>query len=897
MGRRALYGGERGIKNRQDDLKKKMSAAAEADLAHDFGEGFPERDKFMETDLVRFQEIAQSYGISKFTASVTAFKSILGSNPFLLLRSTLPPQIFPAYFPGTVYKEDQILGELGINYIDIKNQFKKKMRAGETGENTAIRIDNLTIPIPGGGGTSRTYEVSGVLVKDKIGERKLNIASRFEQVTGGMVKKIALVIDASGGLSMTSLLNSDLTPLPNNTMDFYIIENIENDSDSATKLKTFDRPKNPPNKQPNLFFLKDETTSVLYPKFNLVQGENDAEMLFGNADVVLSRAGDEMEADFTFGPEETYHIEDVSQNANVKNASLNIIAATLAKGGTVSSDGIVARVGDRTPYLFPYIKRIGDWCQALSLLDGTRKYNILDRQHEPLTPATQTTLDDLRKDNTAIGLLTLDRILLGYALLLGIDVFFTTATDLRLLIYFKNTETQMTADEVERKVGKLKGDFETELATIGKDNVATILDEAVASVAGANTNTDYMQKLRGALYRVSVLRTDFDMITKKINEIQAKVSQPISDLEKYAAYFEGLTLLRKLKTDETHNETQRNSLLTYPSFVEEKQLFAVINNRPQSRDVSSKLKVVLSKTILNDAKQSKIIFEKYKKPDRLKEMVAYVPTEPNATTFQEIFKALGEVRLLFGASQQGGGDEDVESLKQFIVSALESKGFFAETVKPTDRPLPLMKGSYYRNDGSAPYTVIDDYMITKEDLPVFERILDGWSKRDRITEEKFVACRLMLLYTDMLRGELEKLKTSEDDVIVLPPSDDEDMDIPEDTGTKQPSDVKIANHKRIYYKAANLLDIHNKFLAQSSWQSAAIESLNAYKGADLLDNDTINSLTGRDALRSDDYDTTFAKIKTLQYAIAYTYENTDKRTIDKKAQRTGGRKTRRKTAA
>lgn len=841
MGRKPLYsGGERGIRSRQQEVINKLFETAQADFYHDFGENVPERDKFTQEDRQRFLEIAQGYGISKVTAIVTGFNEVVGSNPFKLVRSSLPSKIFPSVGTNTnVLDENSALKNLGIDYEAIKKQLKDELAKIQDPATSVVRIPDITFPLPGG--ESRTYEVSGVVMKDKKGEGTFNIASRFELVTGGK-SNIALVIDASGGLSMTSLVNTDLNPLPTNKMNVYILENIENDSDSATKLKTLDKPKDQSRveKQPNVFFLRDEQNTVLYPNFKLDRAESDGELLFGNANLVLSRAGDEMEADFTFGDGSTYHIENVSQNANVKNASLNVLASALAEGGSVRGGELVVPEGVRKPFLFPYIKRVGDWCQALSLLDGTRKY--IDQTGQ------ETTLDELRKKDTAIGLLTLDRILLGYALTLGIDVFFTTATDLRLLLYFHNKETQLSEEELQVKIAELQPVFDAELSAIGKDNVAQILDEAVDYVLGSTTNTDYIRRLRGALYRISTLRTDFANLTAKVNALKETVVEGLPAKDKALALFEGITILKKLKADELHNETQRRSFSSYPAFVEEKPTFDLVNLRPQSRGAVSKLKVILSKDIYNDALQVKRIFESYGKTNRLAEFLSVDVKEPNAAVFQDIFTALDEVRVLFGAAQKGGGEEDIEALKQFVVTPLDAATYEQKTQQPPeDIPLPLVINTYYRDKKSLPYSVVDSYILTKEDLPVFQRIL-AYGDRHSPEEEKFLATRLMLLYADILQGELECLVATEDD-----------------------SDVKDVGHMRIYYKVSQLQDILQRNL---NWNKMLVETYNTYEGAELLDNDAIQqAAVGRDGLRNPkDYGRTFQKLQTLHMALAYTIQ-------------------------
>lgn len=885
MGRKPLYGGERGIRSREQDVINKLFETAQADFYHDFGENVPERDKFTNDDRQRFIEIAQGYGISKVNAIVTGFNEVVGSNPFKLVRSSLPSKIFPSIGTNRDFMdENSALRNLGIDYEGIKKQFKSEIaKAKESGTygTSALRIPDVTFTLPGG--ETRTYEVSGVVMKDKEGAGTYNIASRFELVTGGK-SNIALVIDASGGLSMTSLVNTDLEPLPNNKMNIYILENIENDSDSATKLKTLDKPKDATRteQQPNVVFLQDETDTVLYPNFKLDKAENDGELLFGNANLVLSRAGDEMEADFTFADGTTHHIENVSQNANVKNASLNILASALAEGGVVRGGEIVVPEGVKKPFLFPYIKRVGDWCQALSLLDGTRKYKMLDVQHTPT--GQQTSLDELRKQDTAIGLLTLDRILLGYALTLGIDVFFTTATDLRLLLYFHNKETQLTDEELQVKLGELKAVFDAEIVGIGKDNVAQILDEAVAYVLGSTTNTDYIRRLRGALYRVSTLRTDFAVLTSKIKQLQEIVNPDIvieeeeaSIKDKYLAYFEAITILKKLKADEIHNDTQRRSFSSYPAFVEEKPTLDMIASRPQSRGAVAKLKVILSKEIFNDALQTKKIFETYGKADRLAEFVSVEVKEPNVDVFQYIFTSLNEVRALFGAPQRGGSEDDLDALKQFVVTPVDFDTYYQKTQQPpVDEPLPLILNTYYRDKKSLPYSVVNEYIITKEDLPIFQRILASGDRRTP-EDEKFIATRLMLLYADILQGELEGLVASEDE------EDDE-----------TPSSVKDIGHKRIYYKASQLQDIVQRYIATQNWNKAFQEAFNTYEGAELLDNETIEQIAvGRDGLRNPkDYGRTFQKLQTIHSALAYILQTPSSPSkVGVKRRREGGLRT------
>ena len=806
---------------------------------------------------------------------------MVGSNPYKLVRSSISSKIYPAVgTEGGYLNEMDALKNLGIDYGSIKTQFRKKIeeaKADGTYLTSALRIPDITFASPGG--EIRTYEVSGVVMKDKDGSGIQNIASRFETVTGGKTT-IALVIDASGGLSMTSLMNTDIDPLPNNKTRFYILENIENDSDSATKLKTLDKPKNTEkeriDKQPDVFFLRDVESTALYPNFKLDKSDTDAELLFGNATLLLSRAGDEMEADFTFDDGTTYHIDNVSQSANVKNASLNILASALAEGGRIEDDTLIVPDTIKKPFLFPYIKRVGDWCQALSLLDMSREYAVSDLSHTATDETT--TLNELKQGGAVIGLLTLDRILLGYALTLGIDVFFTTATDLRLLLHFHNKEVQLSEEEMRAKIEELKPQYDAQRAEIGSDKVVSILDEGVAFVKAATDDVDYIRRLRGTLYRVSMLRSDFASLTEKIKSIDEELTTERPATQTFMLYFEGSTILRKLKADEIHNEIQRQSFSTYPALVNDKSAYDMIESRPQSRVAATKLKVILSKGIFNDALQTHAIFQKYNKEPLLVELVETTPQNPDV--FGTIFSALEETRILFGASQVGGGESDIEPLKQFIITPLTSEDYEQRTVDPpVDEPLPLIKGSYYRDKKSMPYTVVDEYIITKEDQITFQRIASFTRSRLRNSpeDEKFLATRLMLLYVDILQGDMERLVATEDE---------------EDEST--PSDVKDAGHRRIYYLVSQLQDIYSKLLEKEDWMGAFQESFQEYEGAALLDNETVNSIaTGRSGLRSPtDYRRTFDKIEVLRSGLLTTIVVEAPQKLGKR-KRSAGRKTRR----
>jgi hypothetical protein len=871
-----MEGGERGIRSRDDDAVNKLRVLAKSDFKHDFGEGVDSRDKFVGADLARFEEIAQRYGIGKVKALKEGFNRVVGSNPYTILKDSIPAEIYPDAGTASDYlDESAAMSQIGLDYdgpAGLKQQLKDLKKAAELGREdmkTAIfRPPPLTIRAPGN--VTRSYEVSAVLVKDKSGEGTLNIASRFERVTGGKTK-FAMVIDASGGLSMTSVQNSDLEPLPTAKCDFYILENIENDSDSATKLKHIDVPKNAKNLafKPDLHFLKDAVDTVVYPSFKS-PAELDGEALFGNANLVLSRVGDDTEADFTFANGTTYHIDNVSQNANVKNASLNILAARLANPTS------------KQPYLYPYIKRVGDWCQALSLLDTSRPYRpVGEGSPSPSPPspppgvgvgeddgdveltggADPITLESLRKEGVVIAALTLDRILLAYLLSLGIDVFFTTATDLRMLVYFRNMESAMSDEELRAANAASAAEFDRLYGDIPKEDIVpSILNLAVTSVMSQPTDITYIAALRSVLYRISVLRTSYSDLRDRLTKHEAELAavKDVNPKEYNRLLFDGILIIKKILNDHKHNATQASSLATYPNFVNDKQVYELMASDRPSRNAIAKLKIIVSKDMHDDIVQCKKIFAMYRM--EIRQMFRSAPIDSNK--FAQIWAAFGPE---FQGVQTGGGKVDIDralnGLLQFEVTPVTGDEYKADSEALTEaileKPTYAILGSYYRDEKGFPYSVVDAYLITKETLSTFETLFKHLSEtpRPEITPDAmfFVMRRYLLLWCDLLQAEYEKLIMNGDD------------EVNEETGAIAESDVKFSDHKRIYYQAAKLLQfVTTPYTAYDRFVAAHSERAKV----NLKDNATIDAeAVGRLGLRKNNYGVTRDKIQTVRAAI------------------------------
>jgi hypothetical protein len=863
--RRPLYGGDRGIQSREQSSIDTLRVFAKSDFKHDFGEGTASRDKYTQDDLIRFKEIAQGYGLGVVKTLTTGFNGVIGNNPYTLLKSTISQQIFPSVGNDADYMdEDDALSKIGFDAKSIKERFKEeKVKNKDTLTDTVLRIPNTILNTPGG---ERTYEVSAVLIKDKEGAGILNIASRFETVSDKT--KFALIIDAAT-ISTSELINSDLTPLPENKCTFYILENIENDSDSATKLTSagLSKPKNSANIaafQPELFFLRDIPNTVIYPEFNLQSAGHHGEALFGNAELTLSRSGDDTEADFKFADNTTYHVGSVSTNANVKNASLNMIASALSKGGRVSNKQLVYKNPDKTPFLFPYLKRVGDWCQALSLLDGSRDYTEFDVKRKP-TGKTKT-LDQLRKEDTVIALVTVDRILLGYALSLGLDVFFTTSTDLRLMIYYKNAETQMDPAQLAAKIAQLaaktaeyKAESEALMSQITEDPVPEILQNAIKAIQETQTDIDYLKMLRSVFYRVSLLRTSFKSLKEKVVKLGESIGEITDPKELYRAYFDLTAILRKMKEDQEHNETQQASFATYPDSINEKPAFNDL--RPggrASRKNITDLKKILSVTMFDDAKQSEEVFTE--NGFNFSELLRTTPKDP---FFIDIYKALDVLRPV-DTVMTGGGPITflVDQLRTFEVTPVSEQQY--NMASPIDVPLVLIERSYYRGYDSKPFSVLDNYLITETSHSVFEQLA---SKLQYATPEElqFITLRFLILYSDLLMGRYELIANNDAILTVVDESENE-------LG-KQETDVNFIEHARITIEATILRDIVSQLIKDKDYGAAFNKGFDQMNGAKKWDLDTLAFYMneGRIAIPDNDFSLVNERILTGRISLYNLY--------------------------
>jgi hypothetical protein len=547
-------------------IKALFRVFAKSDFKHDFGEKDTGRDWITNADRGRFGEMVQKFPVKQRTALLNKFdakfprppsgnpKDAKGDNLYELLKAEIASELYPdpAGNAAEFQRETDVLDQIGINYEAIKGRIATHFSV-PTEEVFTEGADF------GHGGLARKYTVRAQKYKNPDGSTR-NLSSLFQNVTGGKTN-FGLLVDAATGLSVTLIGDSTLSPPPDRSCNFVILQNVESDADSATGASDFKVPKAPGPNPASVAILRDVGTStVIFPIWSDEEpSSRETENLFTKIQIILNRVEKgEIEASILIG-DRTFSIPDVGTTSNVKNASLNGLISLFAKD--ILTDLNERDEATRKPYLYALLKRMGDWCQALSLLDRVRTYTALDpKTRDPLKGAggekITPTLQGLIADGYEIGLVTNDRILLAYATLLGLNVYFTSASPLNCLIYFKNEDDVSNAADVEARI--------TDIAT-------NLLPRLLEGVLGAPLTTGDVPSLIAAIQargRASLDPPNFEAVVGPVvaNLTRAKIpDSALRVLDPIARAFASkvcLANLGELRTNFGELEVQFNASMT-----------------------------------------------------------------------------------------------------------------------------------------------------------------------------------------------------------------------------------------------------------------------------------------------------------------------------------------------
>lgn len=740
----------RGVSSREQVVWELFRDFARGDFKHDFGERVAARDLFTANDGNRFFEIAKNVSNKgKVFLSQKFINEAVGKTVYELLGGTFDA-IIP-FFQGAK-NDQQFKSEDELFKLVTGVEFDKTKR-DPTGTVLDFKLPN---------GTLRSYTLRSSdyrLSKDRNSpdyKTNRNIAAMFQEVTGK--NKFALIIDASGGLPLTEVLNTTLTPDAGNT-EFLIIENIENASDSATKLTNIKEKLGGPSPKPILRFLKDSANTVVYPIWE--NSPDPKSNIYSALKIVINRVkDDETEADIEVINGDTkkiIHIGDVSNSSNVKNASLRAYAELLDKGLSAPE-----------PYVYTLIKRMGDWCQALSLLDLDRQYDVLNQSHKS-EGTKPITLRDMLVD-TEIGIVTNDRILLSYCLLHGINVFYTTAMDMAKLIYFKNNNdvpdenslvaiTQKLYDEV-----YAKSPYDTVMNSYHKTQLDQRLSQYESIVNGETDIGNYILRIRNYFSNVGKLRDEFTRLDTQYADKMTILNNSTSPIERFNAVNALISLATKQQADIQHNSTTLDDIEkgNFSGMDTDRiRIVSLMKKLATGGRITKSVEIVEAKNILLSIRDdiNQLLLNKIVPPDRIGALLKTRFEAPQKndriqSNYDEIMSVMPTLSILVPAPEdeemKGGANVDTvyDLIRKRSIRVLPNNSQeFTSTVNV------YKQGSQYIDEKLNAYTVSDEYIVTEDDL----QVIDSFFKRPEGVDQSkalYVITKYLLLICDIQLNEL-----------------------------------------------------------------------------------------------------------------------------------------------
>jgi hypothetical protein len=450
---------ELGIQSSSEKIQKLLAKLARTDLWHDFSKVNIKKilalleNSTQILDIGKDEDMNQSGGgTKKVDVRFITNKAGRRTNIFDFFEDTdfLIPKKEDPYkneeeliekILGPIYKnirsslednEDSygLLNEVST-YKNVKSIKKPMLHPENEKEENKIHINVEN------GEILRTYIYS--CYPTKLRGKYFNLPFAFEKLTN--TRTFILLIDASY-FCFTKLRSVDSlltlvgdTYNPNQKYRFYILKNNENVSDSSVKIDLFDKGNN----NVEIKILRERATSkIVYPSYK-EDIKNQNRNLYTTLSITNQKVEDNVHA-----------LVEIKKNIIKTFPFLSKISCK-----TISSVLALQKVNElkeinEESLIYLLFKRAGDWCQALSLLDKTRIYDIYDYDTKQLEGSKN--LFQLQ-DEGEIALVTHDRILFIYSILLGLNVFYSfrfeskgastdTSEDGRHIVwgtYFKNT--------------------------------------------------------------------------------------------------------------------------------------------------------------------------------------------------------------------------------------------------------------------------------------------------------------------------------------------------------------------------------------------------------------------------------------------------------------------------
>ena len=456
-----------------------------------------------------------------------------------------PPPSPPGAYEELTNNENAATAKIGLELEALKDRL---LQIGQELPTVSPLANMPVVEIKGN--IPNTYSVSAC--PTKIRSERYSIASAFGAVAPGK-RNFVLILDASFvSMSEIRLNLPSLIPgyNPEEQYNFYLLESNENQSDPATKLANIAAPAPGEPTNIHVYFLRDEGHTSEFPAFPAhdpsVTAINQMSNLFTTLSLKSYRDKDGLiSVVVTKNNGTTVTINDVGSTSEINQATIFALKRCVEYGWDGATDHLGLEAWEEI-LLYFLLKRAGDWCQALCLLDRDRVYKTYDVNNKYQT-GKDTTINKIKEldTTTEIFLMTHDRILLAYALYMGLNVAYSirtvvaaietdTSTSMTWLVYFKNTmDAVISSDELEKKRTEVNNKlFDiSNVAGAFKDNATQVNDivRIVASqIPGVFTRDFklYMMVLRltFVLLKQLVAPYDYEPIVAAVSEKAAGIA-------------------------------------------------------------------------------------------------------------------------------------------------------------------------------------------------------------------------------------------------------------------------------------------------------------------------------------------------------------------------------------
>ena len=601
----------------------------------------------------------------------------------------------------------------------------------------------------------RNYEISFYPAKN--GNMHYNLPQAFKTVTGK--NKFVLIIDASF-LSMSTigldayLKNQYIAGYDSEEeYEFYILENNENLSDSATKIRKYDNTTD----NIKIFFLREEENSqVTYPSFNT---NSQASNLYTNVELTTVKHSNKIDGVIRVNGKE-FQRSDIGKISEIDQSAFYALQSYMINGNSTNEETMS----------YFLLKRAGDWCQALSLLDTSRVYNIYSVDNEKKGTST---LGELQLDCT-LAVVTHDRILLGYSLLLGLNVLYSIrivkagdgsndSNSVVWLAYFKNVDNTINISDY----NKLLSDKNNHIEKIERyiQSAERVYNEFIDKTKRIDFNNpiDDIITFRRYLILLNELYTKeyFELKNRELinlyNEIDnRKYKGDISDENKkvLSSKLSSIRSLLKLFDNMNSRNNEIENTNRHDTEVFERKIVSELYNLNKIKEISA-YQNEYKRVVVEKIKEEYLELKSKNMHKSIKEFITNIPEELNERDKSNRYKRLllplkrsiEQEMNIEGGYKHSGGDIDA------IIARLKDTQI-PEHIKDSNIRI-------YNDESGNFYTHYDDYLITKSKLEVFKQgleLLRGKKYTDYNNSEKYLYIRFILFYLDELFTDLFSLR-------------------------------------------------------------------------------------------------------------------------------------------